>query len=254
MIRALLVLAAASAYLLIVGAPLLLYTVVSGNTDVIYRAGVAGARMSVRLAGARLEVFGQEKIPHGRAVVYMMNHQSNCDPPAAVRLLPPVLILVKKEFFRVPILGTAMRLRGFVPVERKKREQAYGAIEKGVQLLKSGHSFLVFPEGTRSTDGRLLPFKKGVFLMAVKAGAPIMPVSISGSHKLMPKGTLVMRPGVVRIKFHDALETQGVPEEGIATLQLGVRKAILSGLAKEEWPLDAAVAVGPSGDASAFRV
>jgi 1-acyl-sn-glycerol-3-phosphate acyltransferase len=248
MLRALLVLAAVSAYLLIVGAPLLLYTLVSGDTDLIYRAGVVGARMSVRLAGARLEVYGREKIPHGRATVYMMNHQSNCDPPAALGLLPPVLILVKKEFFRVPILGTAMRLRGFIPVERKRREQAFAAIDRAVKSLKSGRSFLVFPEGTRSPDGRLLPLKKGVFLMAVKAGAPIMPVSISGSRKVMAKGALAIRPGVVRITFHDLIETQGVSEKGIVALQLDVGMAILGGLTQEEWPLYRAADPGASDD------
>ncbi|HEV2417174.1 MAG TPA: lysophospholipid acyltransferase family protein [Terriglobia bacterium] len=236
MIRSACVVCFALLYIFVVGAPLLVYTLLSGNTDLIYRAGVLGATMTVRLAGARLEVVGREKIERTRAVVFMANHQSNCDPPALIGLLPPVLILGKEEFFRVPILGLAMRLRGFIPVDRWSREKSIQAINHAADSLSAGRSFLTFPEGTRSPDGRLLPFKKGVFIMAMKAGAPIQPVSISGSRKVMPKGKVAMRAGKVRITFHDLLVTTGTSE--ISAYQDAVRKAILSGLAEEEWPAD----------------
>src|SRR5579872_3292272 len=141
------------AYVLLVGAPYLLYTILTGNTDPIYRVGVLGAKLTLRLAGVQLEVRGHEKIPQGRAVVFMANHQSNCDPPAIVGVLPPVLILVKEEFFRVPVLGRAMRLRGFIPVDRRTREKSIKSIDAAAAALARGHSFLVFPEGTRSPDG-----------------------------------------------------------------------------------------------------
>lgn len=236
MIRSACVVCFALFYIFVIGAPLLVYTLLSGNTDLIYRAGVLGATMTVRLAGARLEVIGREKIERTRAVVFMANHQSNCDPPALIGLLPPVLILGKQEFFRVPILGLAMRLRGFIPVDRRSREKSIQAINHAADSLSAGRSFLTFPEGTRSPDGRLLPFKKGVFIMAMKAGAPIQPVSISGSRKVMPKGKVAMRAGKVKITFHDLLVTTGTTE--IGAYQDAVRKAILSGLAEEEWPAD----------------
>lgn len=236
MIRSACVVCFALLYIFVIGAPLLVYTLLSGNTDLIYRAGVLGATMTVRLAGARLEVVGREKIERTRAVVFMANHQSNCDPPALIGLLPPVLILGKQEFFRVPILGRAMRLRGFIPVDRRSREKSIQAINRAADSLSAGRSFLTFPEGTRSPDGRLLPFKKGVFIMAMKAGAPIQPVSISRSRKVMPKGKMAMRAGKVRITFHDLLATTGTTE--ISVYQDAVRKAILSGLAEEEWPTD----------------
>ncbi|MGH9401212.1 MAG: lysophospholipid acyltransferase family protein [Terriglobia bacterium] len=236
MIRSAVVVCFALIYILMVGGPLLVYTLLSGNTSLLYRVGVLGARMAVHLAGARLEVCGQEKVERTRAVVFMANHQSNCDPPALIGLLPPVLIVAKQEFFRVPILGHAMRLWGFIPVDRRSREKAIQAVGQAADSLAAGHSFLVFPEGTRSYDGRLLPFKKGVFIMAMKAGAPIQPVSISGSRKVMPKGKAAMRPGKVKVTFHDLVTTQGEAE--IDALQSVVRKAILSGLAQEEWPVD----------------
>jgi 1-acyl-sn-glycerol-3-phosphate acyltransferase len=166
----------------------------------------------------------------------MANHQSNCDPPALLAVVPRVLVLVKKEFFRVPILGRGMVACGFIPVDRRNREQALGAVEKGVQALKAGRSFLVYPEGTRSPDGRLQPFKKGVFVMAIKAGAPIVPISVSGSNKIMPKGKFVIRPGRVRITFHEPVATEGLAMEDRQAIIERVRQAVLAGLEKDEWP------------------
>lgn len=235
MIRSACVVCFSLLYIFIVGGPLLVFTLLTRNTHVIYRAGVFGAAMAVRVAGIRVEVAGREKIERGRAVVFMANHQSNCDPPTIVGILPPVLILVKEELFRVPILGRAMRLRGFIPVDRRTREKAIRSIDAAVTALAAGHSFLVFPEGTRSPDGRLLPFKKGVFMMAVKARAPIQPISISGAHKIMPKGSMALRAGKLRITFHDVIPAEYHAD--IKPIQDAVRKAILSGLAPEEQPL-----------------
>jgi 1-acyl-sn-glycerol-3-phosphate acyltransferase len=236
MVRALLVTLVTFAYVLILGPPLLIYGALSGNTDPLYGVGKLGARMALWLAGVRLEIHGLDRIPCGRAVVFMANHQSNCDPPALLAILPPVLVMVKKEFFRVPIIGRGMRACGFIPVDRRNREQALEAVEKGVQALKAGKSFLVYPEGTRSPDGRLQRFKKGVFVMAIKAGAPIVPISVSGSNKIMPKGKFVIRPGRVRITFHQAVGAEGPGIEDREILIQRVRQAILTGLEKEEWP------------------
>jgi 1-acyl-sn-glycerol-3-phosphate acyltransferase len=236
MIRAFLVTFITFAYVLVFGPPVLIYGLLSGNSDPIYRTGVLGARMTLWLAGVQLEVQGRDRIPPGRPVVFMANHQSNCDPPALLAVLPNVLVVVKKEFFRVPIIGSGMRLVGFIRVDRKNREQALDAVERGVLALKAGRSFLVYPEGTRSLDGRLQKFKKGVFVMAVKAGAPILPISVSGSNKIMPKGKFVIRPGRVRITFHDSIETEGLTTEDRDIIIERVRQAILAGLAKDEWP------------------
>jgi 1-acyl-sn-glycerol-3-phosphate acyltransferase len=236
MIRAFLVTLITFAYLLVFGPPVLIYALLSGNGDPVYRTGVLGARLALWLAGVQLEVQGRDRIPHGRPVLFMANHQSNCDPPALLVVLPTVLVLVKKEFFRVPIMGSAMRLVGFIRVDRKNREQALDAVERGVLALKAGKSFLVYPEGTRSLDGRLQKFKKGVFVMAIRAGSPIIPISVSGSNRIMPKGKFVMRPGRVRITFHESIPTEGLTTEDRDVIIERVRQAILTGLAKDEWP------------------
>jgi 1-acyl-sn-glycerol-3-phosphate acyltransferase len=238
MIRAFLVTLVTFVYILILGPPVLIYGVISGNTDPLYAAGKLGARMAVWLAGLRLEIHGLDKIPSHRAAVFMANHQSNCDPPAVLSVLPPMLVIAKKEFFRIPILGRALLARGFIPVDRRNREQALLAVEKGVHALKAGKSFLVYPEGTRSPDGRLQRFKKGVFVMAIKAGAPIVPISVSGSNKIMPKGEFVIRPGCVRITFHEPVPTEGFAIADRQIIINRVRQAILAGLEKDEWPLE----------------
>jgi 1-acyl-sn-glycerol-3-phosphate acyltransferase len=238
MIRAFLVTLVTFAYIVVLGIPLLIYAAIRGNADMVYRIGTLGARMALWLAGARLEIRGLDQISSHRAVVFMANHQSNCDPPALLAVLPPVLVLVKKEFFRVPILGRGMVACGFIPVDRRNREQALEAVEKGVQALKAGKSFLVYPEGTRSPDGRLQRFKKGVFVMAIKAGAPIVPISVSGSNKIMPKGKFVIRPGRVRITFHEPVATEGSAIGDRQSIIDRVRQAILAGLEKNEWPVE----------------
>ena len=240
MFRAVLAVLVASAYIVFLGAPLLIYAVLTGDTDPVYWAGCAGARATLRAGGIRLDVFGLEKVPAGRAVVYMSNHQSNIDPPAIVGVLPPVLVLGKQEFFRVPILGRAMRLRGFIPIDRRNRARAIAAVEEAAKSLQTGKSFLVFPEGTRSPDGRLGPFKKGAFMMAIKGGTPIVPISISGAFKVMAKGRFAIRPGRVRITFHDPVPTEGLTLDDRGRITERVRQAILSGLGPDEQPAERA--------------
>lgn len=237
MVRAFFVILCTFALILVVGTPFLIHAVLTGNTDILYRVGRWAARAVLWLSGVRLEVHGLEKIPQSGALVFMPNHQSNCDPPAVFVNLPPVLVLAKKEFFRMPVLGRAMALRGFVPVDRRNREKAIEAVEEATRSLKAGHNFLVFPEGTRSRDGRLQPFKKGVFVMAIKAQAPIVPISVSGSGKIMPKGKFAISPGTVRITIHDPVLTEGCTLGDRHRIAERVREAILTGLSNEERPL-----------------
>jgi 1-acyl-sn-glycerol-3-phosphate acyltransferase len=238
MLRAILLSLLCLLFVFILGTPLLVYALISGNTDPLYNVGVSCARFAMRLGGVTLDVRGREKIPRGQALVFMANHESNIDPPAIFACLPPVLVLAKKESFRIPILGPAMRLRGFVPVDRKDRERAIEAVEQACKALRGGHSFVVFPEGTRSPDGRLQPLKKGGFIMALKAGAPIVPVSLSGTRRIMRKGDAAIHPGTIRITFHEPIRTLGGSLDDRDELIEEVRQALLSGLADDEWPLE----------------
>jgi 1-acyl-sn-glycerol-3-phosphate acyltransferase len=240
MIRAIFVSLITFLYILFVGLPFLIHAWLTRSTDKLYHTGVNGARLALWLSGVHLEVHGLEKIPHGRAAIYMPNHQSNCDPPAVISILPPVLVMAKQEFFRVPILGPAMVYRGFIAVDRKNRERAIAAVERAVDSLKAGNSFLAFPEGTRSPDGRLQTFKKGLFVMAIKAGALIVPVSASGARKIMPKGQFAIHPGRVRITIHDPISAADYTLEQRRELIERTRQAILKGLDPDEWPAEEA--------------
>ena len=234
MIRACLVVLFIAVYILLAAPPMLLYTILARETDSIYAVGRFGARVSVWLSGAKLEVHGQEKIQPGQAALYLANHQSNIDPPALVSILPPVWIMAKKEFFNVPLLNIGMRMRGFIPIDRRNRTSAIQSIDRAVEALKSGRPFIAFPEGTRSPDGRVRRFKGGVFVMAIKSGVPVVPISVSGSRKVMAKGKFKMRPGTVRITFHDPLPTTGMAIEDRGRLRDAVRERILTGLSEEE--------------------
>jgi len=243
MIRATIVTIITFLYMVVVGFPFLFHAWLTKNTDSLYEIGMKGTRLALWFSGVHLDVEGLEKIPHGRAAIYMPNHQSNCDPPAVISILPPVLVIAKKEFFRVPVLGTAMVYRGFIPLDRKNRERAIAAVEQAVDSLKAGNSFLAFPEGTRSPDGRLQTFKKGLFVMAIKAGALIVPISVSGARKVMPKGQFVIHPGRVRVTIHDPISAADYSPEVRGKLIERTREAILKGLAPEEMPAEERVTV-----------
>jgi 1-acyl-sn-glycerol-3-phosphate acyltransferase len=145
--------------------------------------------------------------------------------------------MAKKEFFSVPILGRAITLRGFIPVDRKHREKALEAVDRAVASVKEGNSFLAYPEGTRSPDGRLQRFKRGLFVLAIKSGALVVPISVSGARKIMPKGQFAIHPGKVRITIHDPIPAQEYTLETLQELIHRTRQAIVQGLDPEEWPV-----------------
>jgi 1-acyl-sn-glycerol-3-phosphate acyltransferase len=163
------------------------------------------------------------------------------DPLAFVPLIPRrVALLVKSELFRVPILSKAMRMAHFVPVERENKEAAAASVETALKYLKEGLSFAVYPEGTRSRDGRMLPFKKGTFLMAVRAKVPVVPVSIVGAQDLMRPGEWAVRPGQVIIRFGPPVDASAYTLEQRADLLAHVEELVAAGLPEEQKPRKAA--------------
>jgi len=213
-------------FVLIAGPLLLLYTCATGRPDFMYRVGSQGVFLIGRLVGLRTQVEGRENVPAG-TVLFLANHTSFIDPVPIVEALPRrVAILAKESLFKIPVVGWAFWLAGFVPVNRSSRESAIESVEKAAQRLKAGTSFLAYPEGTRSYDGRLLPFKRGVFVMAIRAGVPIVPMVAIGVHRLMPKGTWKIRPGRVWVRFGEPIETSSYSLEERAVLMNRVRSAM----------------------------
>ena len=164
-------------------------------------------RAGLRAGGIRVEVDGEEHVPAGQACIFMCNHVSNLDPPVVLPQLPGrSSVLLKKELVRIPLLGTAMRMAKFVPVERSSsREAAQRSVAAAADALRSGLHILVFPEGTRSLTGRLSTFKKGPFFLARETGAPIVPVVVWGTEGMMRKGSFAVTPGVARVRMLPAV-------------------------------------------------
>jgi 1-acyl-sn-glycerol-3-phosphate acyltransferase len=189
----------------IIGIP---YSLLVGNVNRLYRVAMWIANAGVRAAGIRIEITGLENVPHGRPCIFMCNHVSNLDPPVVLPLLPGrSSVLLKRELMNIPILGRAMRMGQFVPVERGgKRDAAQASVIAAGEAMKSGLNILVFPEGTRSRDGRLSTFKKGPFFLAMETQAPVVPIAISGTQKMMRKGSAAITPGVVRVRLLPVIE------------------------------------------------
>ena len=176
----------------------------------LYALGRAGVWLALMLPGIRYRVIGRENLPR-EAAVFCANHESNVDPPALFLALHPRLhVLYKAELHKFPVMGNVFDVGGFVPIDRGDRTKWMASINRGAESLKAGNSFLIFPEGTRSRSGELLPFKKGGFLMAVQAQVPIVPVAIHGGRMSMQKGSPIVRPVTLTVRIGTPIPTAGL--------------------------------------------
>jgi len=208
------------------------WTFLTGDVRLLYRVFMWGASRGVRLAGVRTKVIGREKLSPAGTYIYMSNHASNLDPPLMIPLIPKrTSILVKQELFKVPLLNWAMRLGSLVPVDRANRDAGVEAVRTATEVVRQGLNMTIYVEGKRSSDGKLLPFKKGPFYLALECGVPVVPVTISGTHYAMPKGRFAITPGEVEVIFHDPIEPKDFGSR--EALMERVRRAIESGLPPE---------------------
>jgi 1-acyl-sn-glycerol-3-phosphate acyltransferase len=229
-LRSLITYVVVSLYVLVLGPPLLVWTLVTGRPLALYRVGALGAALGLFLSGIRVRVRHAEHIDPARAAVYAVNHTSNVEPPVVFKalsgLFPRLRILYKAELRKLPILVRAFDIAGFVPLERGNRDQSLPAIERAADALGAGDSFLIFPEGTRSRTGELLPFKKGGFIMAIKAQAPVVPVAISGARDAMRKGSPIIHPVQITVAFGPPIETTGLTLDDRDALVSRARDAV----------------------------
>ena len=203
MIRSLLLLSFWGISILTVGPPLVLFAAITGNANPLYLVATRLGLFGVQMAGVKIVLRGLENLRPAENYIFMSNHVSNLDPPVLIPSIPGrCSVLVKKELFRVPILGTGMRLARLVPVDRGDREAAIESIQEAIEVLRQGLHMVIYPEGTRSSDGRLLPFKKGPFHLAMDSGISVVPVTLLGTYESWPKPSFAMRRGTATVVFH----------------------------------------------------
>lgn len=223
--------------IVVLGGPIALifipWTLLTGDVTALYRLSLGVVRTGFRLSGIRVETAGRENLPAHTPCIFMSNHLSNLDPPSLIANIPGrTSAFLKRSLMKIPVLGYAFKLGDFVPVDRDGRiESAIENMHAARRVLEKGLHILTFVEGTRSSDGRMLPFKKGPFYLAMEAAAPCIPVSIYGTETMMAKGSLRIQPGTVHITFHTPIDPHAYATR--EELMEAMRLAIASGL--PEW-------------------
>jgi 1-acyl-sn-glycerol-3-phosphate acyltransferase len=208
--------------------PLLLVCALFGFRDAFLAYGRWMMRVGRLILGIDVEVAGLERLDRQIPYVFMSNHLSFLDGPLLMTVIDrPARVIVKRFVFRIPVLGLGMRFSGYVPLDKEGAGAGRRSIAKAAKLIKEkGYSFLIYPEGQRSWDGKMQPFRRGGFFLAIDTGAPIVPVSIRGTFELMPRGRWLVRKGPVRIVFHEPVSVGGYTQEAIPQLMEKVRTAI----------------------------
>jgi 1-acyl-sn-glycerol-3-phosphate acyltransferase len=205
------------------------WTYITKDISFLYNSCMWVAWTGVRVVGVKVQTVGLEKIDPARTYIFMSNHISNLDPPITLPLIPRrTSVMVKKELFKVPILGRIMNIGSLVPVDRGNRDAGLAAVRDAVKAIEQGLNMTIYVEGKRSFDGKLLPFKKGPFYLAEECNVPVVPITISGTEAVMPKARFAIRPGMVTVQFHDPIEPADFKERDCLIAK--VRAAINSGL------------------------
>jgi 1-acyl-sn-glycerol-3-phosphate acyltransferase len=217
-------------------APLLIVLVrITKNENFIYSPVRVFIRAGLAMVRVRVEVSGLELLDPNQTYIFTPNHQSLIEVPLFVAYLGRnPAYLGKKEVFKYPIFGYGIRLIGMVPVDRSNSPAAVESAKLATENLRRGKSFVVYPEGTRSRDGNMLPFKKGAFMMAIDAGVPVVPVTVSGASKIMPKAQVKVFPSTVRITVHEPISSAGYSKENVVELMERTRAKVFSALDEAE--------------------
>jgi 1-acyl-sn-glycerol-3-phosphate acyltransferase len=190
--------------------------------------GVSGwCRVLHLVTGVRFSTFGLENVPEDNPYIIISNHSSHLDGPTLIRAFPhPIFFVIKRELTRIPVWGQAVVRVGFIAIDRADSTAARVGMARAIESIRAGKVVLVFPEGTRSPDDRMLPFKKGGFHLAIDAQVPILPVAVNRSRRLWPKGSAVIRPGTIDIRVGRPIATAGLTKENLPDLLEQARKAI----------------------------
>ena len=205
-------------------------TCFDGSGRLYHRHARFWSRVGLWLAGVRLEVKGVEHVPDG-PVIFMSNHQGNFDIFALFLSIPKQFAwIAKEELFRIPVFGHSLARAGYIPLNRSDNRSALKSMYAAAERIHTGTSVVIFPEGTRTTDGALLPFKRGGFVIAAKAGVPIVPCTITGSMEVNPSKRIELYPGTITLRFAPPIEPSARSDAERQALLEQVRGAIAAGL------------------------
>ena len=214
----------------IVGIP---YSLLRGSIRTMYGWAMFTMRLGIRAGGIRVVIQGAENIPRGESCIFLSNHVSNLDPPILLPAIPGMCsVFLKKSLMKIPLVGIAMRMAKYVPVSRgHSRQEAEQSVAIAADALRSGMHIFIFPEGTRSVDGNLLPFKKGAFFLAADTNAPMVPIVIKGTAQMMRKGSQKVYPGTATVRFLPALHPSdfATREALMETVRLEMEAALAEG-------------------------
>ena len=189
------------------------YSLLRGNIRTMYSWAMFTMRAGIKAGGIRVLIEGAENIPANQSCIFLSNHVSNLDPPILLPAIPGMCsVFLKKSLMKMPFVGIAMRMAKYVPVSRgHSRQEAEQSVAIAADALRSGMNIFIFPEGTRSPDGNLLPFKKGAFFLAADTNAPMVPIVIRGTAQMMRKGSMKVFPGTATVRFLPAVHPNDFP-------------------------------------------
>ncbi|MBU0575641.1 MAG: 1-acyl-sn-glycerol-3-phosphate acyltransferase [Proteobacteria bacterium] len=228
MIRSFLMVIIATAVTAFMSTCAFLFPLISPGENKAHKVANLWARMLLWLTSTRVNVIGRENVLLDKPQIFMANHQSDFDILIVTAHIPGQFRwIAKKELFKIPIFGRAMRSAGYIEIDRQNHEKAMKSLDEAAQKIREGKSVVTFPEGTRSKDRTIKPFKQGLFHLAIKAGVPIVPISIIGTHEIMPKRTLKFSPGKITMIIDRPVDVSGYTIETRGELIERVRGIII---------------------------
>jgi len=204
------------------------FSLLGAGENRIHKLARLWARILLTISHIPVEIVGRRHVLMDSPQIFAANHQSDVDTMVALACIPvPFRWIAKKELFRIPLFGAAMRNAGYIPIDRRNHESALKSLEDAAQIIKKGNSVMTFPEGTRSNNGTIQPFKQGIFHLAIRAGVPIVPVTIIGTAAIMPKRSLKIIPGRIKLIIGKPVDVSGYTIETRHQLLDEVRNTIM---------------------------
>ena len=205
-----------------------IFSLFSNSENNIHKIANLWAKILLLICNTKVEIIGKENILRGKPQIFMANHQSDFDILIVLAHIPGQFRwLVKKELFHIPVFGAAMKSAGYIELDRNNREKAMQSLDQAALSIREGKSIMAFPEGTRSRLGEIKPFKQGTFYLAIKSGVPIVPISIIGSGEIMPKRSLKIKPGKIKLVIDKPIDVKNITLENRQELITIVRNTII---------------------------